>query len=157
MIRIATISDAPAVAQLIRELADYEKLSHAVDFDESQLGQDLFGPRPFAEVLVAEDPAEGIVGFALFFTNYSTFRGRPGIYLEDLFVKPAHRGNGYGKSLFGAVAKLAVARNCCRFEWSVLDWNTPAIGFYESLGAKPLNDWTVYRLDGETLLAAGRL
>jgi GNAT superfamily N-acetyltransferase len=150
MIRPATPADAPAIARLIRELAEYEKLSHALDLDEAALARDLFGPSPAAEVLVAE--ADGaVVGFALYFANYSTFRTKPGIYLEDLFVLPAHRGQGHGKALFRAVAKLACERGCARFEWSVLDWNAPAIDFYQSMGAKPLDDWTVFRLDGDAL------
>jgi GNAT superfamily N-acetyltransferase len=154
MIRAATAADVPAIAGLIGELAEYEKLSHAVELDEARLREHLFGQNPFAEVLIAEDSAAGIVGFALFFMNYSTFRALPGIYLEDLFVKPAYRGRGHGKALFVAVAKLAAARGCGRFEWAVLDWNKPAIGFYESLGAKPMDDWTVYRLTGDALRAA---
>jgi GNAT superfamily N-acetyltransferase len=154
MIRAATAADVPAIAGLIRELAEYEKLSHAVELDETRLCEHLFGQHPFAEVLIAEDSAMGVVGFALFFMNYSTFRAQPGIYLEDLFVKPEHRGHGHGKALFVAVARLAVARGCGRFEWAVLDWNKPAIGFYESLGAKPMDDWTVYRLTGDALKSA---
>ncbi len=154
MIRAARPDDVPAIAGLIRELADYEKLAHAVSLDESRLADDLFGPRPLCEALVADDSAAGVVGFALFFQNYSTFRTRSGIYLEDLFVKPAHRGAGYGKALFLAVAKLALERGCSRYEWSVLDWNTPAIGFYEKMGAEPLSDWTVYRLTDGALRAA---
>jgi GNAT superfamily N-acetyltransferase len=155
MIRPATAADTAVIAGLIRELAAYEKLSHAVDFDETKLRDDLFGPRPAAEVLVAEDAGQ-VVGFALFFQNYSTFRGRPGLYLEDLFVQPAQRGKGHGKALFTAVAKAAADRGCARFEWAVLDWNTPAIDFYKSHGAEPLDDWTVYRLTGAALQAAAR-
>ncbi len=118
----------------------------------------MFGPRPFAEVLLAEDGGE-VVGFALYFHNYSTFRGQPGIYLEDLFVKPEMRGRGHGKALLAALARLAVERNCARLEWAVLNWNEPALGFYRSLGALPMDAWTVYRLTGEPLtnLAAGGL
>ena len=150
MIRPATKDDVPAIAKLIRDLAEYERLSHAVVLDESRLREDLFGPRPYAEVLLAED-AGRIVGFALFFHNYSTFLARPGIYLEDLFVEPEHRGKGHGKALLRAIARLAVERGCGRLEWSVLDWNEPSIQFYQSLGAKPLDDWTAYRLTGEAL------
>lgn len=150
MIRDARPSDLPAIAGLIRELAEYERLSHAVAFDEASLGEHLFGPQPAAEVLVAE-AEQTVVGFALFFGNFSTFQGRPGIYLEDLFVQPAFRGRGLGKALFLEVARRAVARGCGRFEWSVLDWNRPAIEFYECFGAEPLGDWTVYRLSGEAL------
>jgi GNAT superfamily N-acetyltransferase len=154
VIRPATPADLPAIARLIRDLAEYERLSHAVDFDERQLRDHLFSPRPYAEVLLAED-CGAVVGFALFFHNYSTFRGKPGIYLEDLFVEPAHRGKGYGKALLRALARLAVERGCARMEWSVLNWNEPSIRFYESLGAKPQDEWTVYRLDGEALARLG--
>lgn len=153
MIRSATPADIPAIAQLIRDLAEYEKLVHEVSLDESMLREHLFGPRPYAELLIA-DEAEA-VGFALFFMNYSTFRARPGIYLEDLYVKPNHRGRGIGKALFTSVARLAIERQCSRFEWSVLDWNTPSINFYKAMGAKPLDDWTTYRLDGDALQALG--
>ncbi|MFO0803575.1 MAG: GNAT family N-acetyltransferase [Gemmataceae bacterium] len=153
MIRSATPADVPIIAQLIRDLAEYEKLSHAVDFDEAKLHDHLFGPRPYAEVLLAED-AGSVVGFALFFHNYSTFRGKPGIYLEDLFVKPECRGKGLGKALLLRLAKLAAERDCARVEWSVLNWNEPSIRFYESLGAVPMNEWTVYRLTDEALVRA---
>jgi GNAT superfamily N-acetyltransferase len=121
---------------------------------EDVLRDHLFGPRPFAEVLIAEDDARA-VGFALFFHNYSTFLAKPGIYLEDLFVLPEYRGRGHGKALFAALAKLAVVRGCGRLEWAVLDWNEPSIGFYKSLGAKPMDEWTVYRLTGEALKNLG--
>ena len=121
-----------------------------MDFDEAKLREHLFGSRPYAEVLLAEDD-EAVVGFALFFHNYSTFRGKPGIYLEDLFVEPPHRGKGIGKALLKAVAKLAVERDCARVEWSVLNWNEPSIQFYKSLGAETMHEWTVYRLQGEAL------
>ena len=150
MIRPATPTDIPAIAKLIRDLAEYERLAHAVDFDEAKLREHLFGSRPHAEVLLAEDD-EAVVGFALFFHNYSTFRGKPGIYLEDLFVEPPHRGKGIGKALLKAVAKLAVERDCARVEWSVLNWNEPSIQFYKSLGAETMHEWTVYRLQGEAL------
>jgi GNAT superfamily N-acetyltransferase len=152
MIRAATAADTPAIAALIRALADYERLSHVVVLDEGRLREYLFGPRPFAEVLLAEEGGE-IVGFALFFHNFSTFLGRPGVYLEDLFVRPEHRGRGHGKALLAAVARVAVARNCGRVEWAVLDWNEPALRFYRSLGAAPLDDWTLYRLTGDPLQA----
>lgn len=154
MIRPATPADVPAVARLIRDLAEYERLSDAVVFDEGQLREHLFGPRPYAEVLLAED-AGAVVGFALFFHNYSTFVGKPGVYLEDLFVKPEARGKGYGKALLLALARLAVERGCGRVEWSVLNWNEPSIRFYQSLGARPMDEWTVYRLDGEALARLG--
>ena len=153
MIRPAVAADTPAIARLIRALADYERLSHAVALDEGRLRDHLFGPRPFAEALLAEDGG-GAVGYALFFPIYSTFLGRPGLYLEDLFVEPAHRGKGHGKALLAAVARLAVERGCGRLEWSVLDWNEPAIRFYRSVGAAPVEGWTVYRLAGEALEAA---
>jgi GNAT superfamily N-acetyltransferase len=150
MIRPATEADVPIIAKLIRDLAEYERLSHAVDFDEAKLRDHLFGPRPYAEVLLAED-AGRVVGFALFFHNYSTFRGKPGLYLEDLFVLPECRGKGHGKALLLALAKLAVERGCARVEWSVLNWNAPSIAFYKSLGATPMDEWTVYRLTGDAL------
>ena len=157
MIRPATPDDVPTIAGLIRELAEYEKLSHEVVLDENDLREHLFGQRPYAEVLMAEDASE-VVGFALFFHNYSTFLGKPGVYLEDLFVRPAARGKGHGKELLLSLAKLAVERGYGRVEWSVLDWNEPSIGFYKSLGAVPMDEWTVYRLTGDALrnLAEGQ-
>jgi GNAT superfamily N-acetyltransferase len=156
MIRSATPADIPAIASLIRALAEYEKLSDSVVLDEAKLADHLFGKRQYAECLIAEHDGRP-VGFALFFHNYSTFLGKPGIYLEDLFVLPDHRGSGLGKGLLKAIGKLAVERDCGRIEWSVLDWNAPAIGFYESLGAKPVDGWTVYRMTGESIreLAGG--
>lgn len=156
MIRPATPTDVPTIAKLIRDLADYEKLLHAVVLKEADLRDHLFGPRKYAEVLLAED-AGMVVGFALFFHNYSTFRAKHGIYLEDLFVVPEARGKGHGKALLVALAKLAVERDCARVEWSVLNWNEPSIQFYKSLGAKPMDEWTVYRLTDYALtkLAAG--
>jgi GNAT superfamily N-acetyltransferase len=150
MIRPATPADTPAIVALIRGLADYEHLSHLVRLDEDRLRTHLFGPRPFADVLLAEEVNE-VAGYALFFHNYSTFLGQPGIYLEDLFVRPEYRGRGHGKALLIAVARLAVERGCGRLEWAVLDWNEPALRFYRSLGALPLNDWTLYQLSGEAL------
>ena len=151
-IRPATPADLPLIAQFIRDLADYEKLAHEVRFDEAGLGENLFGPRPHAEVVIGS--IDGIPqGFALFFHNFSTFEGRPGIYLEDLFVRPDARGSGLGKALLAHLARLCVERDCARLEWSVLDWNTPSIGFYRSLGAKPMDEWTVMRLDAEALTA----
>jgi len=149
-LRPAVRADIPEILRLIRALAEYEKLSGEVVATEAALDTTLFGDRPAAEVLLAEDQGRA-VGFALFFPNYSTFLGKPGIYLEDLFVEPAQRGKGTGKALLKAVAKLAVERGCGRFEWSVLDWNEPAIGFYKSLGAKPMDDWTIMRVTGEAL------
>lgn len=149
-IRAATSSDIALIGQFIRDLAAYEKLAHAVRFDEAVMAQKLFGPRPYAEVLIGE--IDNVAqGFALFFHNFSTFEGRPGIYLEDLFVRPGARGSGLGKALLGRLAALAVERDCARLEWSVLDWNTPAIDFYKALGATPMDEWTVYRVDGDAL------
>jgi GNAT superfamily N-acetyltransferase len=154
MIRPAMSDDTPSICRLIRALADYEKLP--VFFDEDRLREHLFGARSYAEVLIAEEAGE-VVGFALFFHNYSTFRGEPGIYLEDLFVKPEHRGKGHGKDLLTALAWLALERGCTRLEWAVLNWNEPAIRFYQSLGAVPMDQWTSYRLTGDALAAvAGR-
>jgi len=146
-LRTATPEDTPVILQLIRELADYEHLAHEVVTDERELGENLFGGRRVAEVLLAERDADA-AGFALFFHNFSTFLGRPGIYLEDLFVRPAHRGAGIGRALLAAVGRIARQRGCGRVEWSVLNWNEPAIGFYRSLGARPMDEWTVYRVDG---------
>jgi GNAT superfamily N-acetyltransferase len=155
-IRAAAAADLPLIGALIRELAEYEKLADEVRFDEAVLGEKLFGARPYAEVLIGEIDDEAL-GFALFFHNFSTFEGRPGIYLEDLFVRPAARGKGLGKALLAELARLAVARGCARLEWSVLDWNEPAIGFYRTLGARPLDAWTGMRVDGAALatLAGG--
>jgi GNAT superfamily N-acetyltransferase len=150
MIRPATSADLPTIARLIRALAEYERLADRVVFEEELLRQHLFGPRPYAEVLLAEDD-DLVVGFALFFHSFSTFLGRPGIYLEDLFVEPAYRGHGHGKALLIALARLAVERGCGRVEWAVLDWNEPSIRFYQSLGAFPNSDWIVYRLHGSAL------
>ena len=149
-IRPATAADMSLIGQFIRDLAEYEKLAHAVRFDEAVMAQKLFGPRPFAEVLIGEIDGEP-QGFALFFHNFSTFEGRPGIYLEDLFVRPNARGSGLGKALLGKLAALAVERDCARLEWSVLDWNTPAIDFYKALGATAMDEWTVFRVDGSAL------
>lgn len=153
-IRPATEADVPLVVRFIRGLAEYERLLHECQATEEKVRASLFGARPDAEVLIAEVDGEP-AGFALFFHNYSTFRGLPGLYLEDLFVEPACRGKGHGKALFRAVAKLAVDRGCGRFEWAVLDWNAPSIAFYESFGATPMNEWTTYRLTGDPLRALG--
>ncbi|MFN3515609.1 MAG: GNAT family N-acetyltransferase [Novosphingobium sp.] len=153
-IRPATPSDLPLIAQLIRDLAEYEQLAHEVRFDEAILQAKLFGPRPYAEVVIGE--LDGTPqGFALFFHNFSTFEGRPGVYLEDLFVRPAARGAGLGKALLAHLAALAIERDCARLEWSVLDWNKPAIGFYRKLGARLLDEWTVMRVDGAELARLG--
>ncbi|WP_293697613.1 MULTISPECIES: GNAT family N-acetyltransferase [unclassified Sphingopyxis] len=151
-IRPATPTDLPLIAQFIRDLAEYEKLAHEVRFDEATLGEKLFGPRPYAEVVIGELDGEP-QGFALFFHNFSTFEGRPGLYLEDLFVRPEARGSGLGKALLAHLAQLCVNRDCARLEWSVLDWNTPAIGFYQNLGARLMDEWTVMRVDGAALNA----
>jgi len=145
----------PVIADLIRGLARYEKLEDQVEMTEELLATALFGERPYAEVVLAEE--DGLaVGFALFFHNFSTFLGRPGIYLEDLFVLPEFRGRGIGRTLLAHLARLAVERGCGRLEWAVLDWNRDAIGFYERLGARPLSEWTVYRLTGEALTDLAR-
>lgn len=148
----AAVSHVPLILSFIRKLAEYEKLSHEVVAGETELREALFGARPAAEVVLAflDDRP---VGFALFFTSFSTFVGRPGIYLEDLFVEIDARGIGVGKALLQYLARLAVERRCGRLEWSVLDWNQPSIDFYRSLGAQPLSEWTVYRLSGEPLEA----
>ncbi len=155
-IRPATVADVSLIAQLIRDLAEYEKLLHEVIGGEEELRQSLFGAQPAAEVVIAEHD-DGVAGYALFFHNYSTFHCRRGLYLEDLFVRPAFRGQGIGRLLLEHLAGIAVARGCARFEWAVLDWNAPSIRFYRALGAVPLDDWTVFRVDGEALvkLAAG--
>jgi GNAT superfamily N-acetyltransferase len=150
MIRPAKPDDVPTIARLIRDLAEYEKLAHLVTLDESRLYDHIFGKRPYAEVLLAEEEGK-VVGFALFFHSYSTFAGKPGLYLEDLFVEPGHRGKGHGKALLIELAKLAAERDCRRIEWSVLNWNELAIQFYKSLGAKPMDEWTVYRVTEEAL------
>ena len=151
-IRPATADDVPLIRQLIAELADYERLAQAAVATDDDLRAQLFGARPAAEVLIGEVDGEP-AGFALFFHNFSTFLGKRGLYLEDLFVRPAARGAGLGRHLMAALARIAVQRDCGRFEWSVLDWNAPAIGFYRSLGAVGMDGWTVQRLDGQALHA----
>jgi GNAT superfamily N-acetyltransferase len=148
----ATPVDAPLIVALVRELAAYERLLDTVRITPDDLQRDLFGARAFAEAVIARVGDEP-VGFALWFHNYSTFEGRPGLYLEDLFVRPAFRGRGYGEALLRHLARVAVERGCARFEWSVLDWNEPAIAFYRKLGAVPLDDWTVQRVSGDALRA----
>ena len=176
-LRAAVPEDVPELLRLIRALAEFERLTHLLKVTPEALERHLFGERPAAEAWVAElaaqraagdrtrtgaadvvprgdaDGAAGgpVVGFALFFTNFSTFLGRPGLYLEDLFVEPAHRGRGIGKALLRALGRLAVERGCGRFEWSVLDWNAGAIGFYEAMGAQLLPDWRICRVTGEAL------
>jgi GNAT superfamily N-acetyltransferase len=149
-IRFGELADVPLIAELIRGLARYEKLEQEVTATEEKLTDALFGERRYAETLIVEDGGEP-VGFALFFHNFSTFLAQPGIYLEDLFVKPEHRGRGIGRSLLERLAQIAVDRGCGRLEWAVLDWNENAIRFYERLGAKPNSEWTVYRVTGESL------
>ena len=143
--------DEAVLLELIRGLADYEKLSHEVVATEALLREQLFGPRPAAEALLAREAGQP-VGFALYFTSFSTFLGRAGLYLEDLFVLPVHRGRGHGAQLFRRVAQIAVERHCGRMEWSVLDWNEPALAFYRRMGAQPLGEWTMQRLTGNALL-----
>ena len=154
-IRPATIDDTSLILTLIRGLADYERLPHEAVVTEADIRESLFGERPAAEVLVAEVGSEA-AGFALFFHNYSTFLGRRGLYLEDLFVFPAYRGQGIGLALMRRLARLAIERQCGRFEWWVLDWNESAIDFYQRLGARAMSDWTVYRLTGEPLARLAR-
>ena len=151
-IRPATIDDVPLIRQLILELAEYERLVHAAVATDDDLRAQLFGADPAAEVLVGEVDGEP-AGFALFFHNFSTFLGKRGLYLEDLFVRPRFRGAGLGRHLMAALARIALQRDCGRFEWSVLDWNEPAIGFYRRIGATGMDEWTVQRLEGEALRA----
>jgi GNAT superfamily N-acetyltransferase len=153
-LRIAEPGDVAAIVALIRELAEFEQLLHLFEATPEQLERHLFGPRPAAECVVAEAAGE-VIAFALFFTNFSTFKCRPGLYLEDLYVQPAHRGTGLGRALLKHLAALAVARGCGRFEWSVLDWNTPAIAFYERMGAQMLPEWRICRVTGEALMDLG--
>jgi GNAT superfamily N-acetyltransferase len=153
-IRRARVEDVPIILELIRDLATYERAPNEVTATEEQLVDVLFRPRPAAEVLLAFEE-QLAVGFALFFHNFSTWLGRPGLYLEDLFVKPDKRGKGYGRALLVELAKIARDRGCGRMEWAVLDWNEPAIKFYHTLGARPMDEWTVFRLtrDGIEKLA----
>jgi GNAT superfamily N-acetyltransferase len=155
-VREAARDDVPLILSFILELAEYERLSHEVVATEESLRENLFGERRYAEVLIAEHDGAP-AGFALFFHNFSTFLGKPGIYLEDLYVKPEFRGAGIGRKLLGHLARLASERGCGRLEWWVLDWNGPSIGFYKKLGAVPMDDWTVYRVSGAALedLASG--
>jgi GNAT superfamily N-acetyltransferase len=149
VIRETSESDIPAILTLIRELAEYEKLSYSVTADESLLRENLFGKYKFAYVVFAEYEGK-LAGQALFFYNFSTFKGKPGIYLEDLYVRPTFRKKGIGKALLKYLIELAKIKNCGRVEWVVLTWNQPAIDFYKSLGAKPMDDWIVFRLSGES-------
>jgi GNAT superfamily N-acetyltransferase len=149
-LRDATIDDVPVILHFIRSLAEYEKLLHEVRADEESLRRSLFGEKKRAYVVLAEVEGKP-AGFALYFYNFSTFLGQPGLYVEDLFVEPAYRGSGIGKALFEHLAAIAKAEGCGRMEWWVLDWNEPAIQFYRSLGAVPMDEWTVFRLTGEAL------
>ena len=152
--RPARVEDVAAIVGLIRELAEFEKLSHLVEVTPQTLRPHLFGPQPVAEAVVAEVD-DSVVAFALFFTNFSTFLGRPGLYLEDLYVQPAQRGKGIGEALLKHLARLAVNRGCGRFEWSVLDWNEGAIGFYEKMGATVMPEWRICRVTGDALKQFG--
>ena len=156
-LRPARASDVDRIHRLVLDLAEYERSADQVLATPEQLRQALFGPQPAVYALVAEGPAGTVVGFALYFLNFSTWQGVHGIYLEDLYVEPAHRGSGLGKALLQALAEIAVQRGYARFEWWVLDWNTPSIEFYRRMGAVAMDGWTVYRLDGDALRAvAGR-
>jgi GNAT superfamily N-acetyltransferase len=158
-LRAAEPRDVGAIAGLIAELADFEQLSHLVRCTPETLAPHLFGARPVVEAVVAEltdAPGTPVVGFALFFTNFSTFLAKPGLYLEDLYVQPQHRGTGLGKALLQHLASLAVARGCGRFEWSVLDWNQRAIDFYQQMGATVMPDWRICRVTGDALKTLGR-
>ena len=151
-IRAATADDVPLIRQLIAELAEYERLADAAVATADDLRAQLFGAHPAAEVLIGEVDGEA-AGFALFFHNFSTFLGKRGLYLEDLFVRPGFRGVGLGRHLMASLARIAMQRDCGRFEWSVLDWNAPAIGLYRTLGAVGMDEWTVQRLEGDALRA----
>ena len=149
-IREANEADIPVIAWFIRQLAEYERLLHEFVMTEETLRESLFGAHPCAEVLLAYD-GDKPVGFAVFFHNFSTFLGKPGLYLEDLFVIPEMRGKGFGRALLSRLAKIACERHCGRFEWAVLDWNKPSIEFYKKLGAMPMDDWTIFRVTGDAL------
>ncbi|HOT95811.1 MAG TPA: GNAT family N-acetyltransferase [bacterium] len=157
IIRPATAADATALLELIRGIAEYERLTHAVINTEAAILKNGFGPDPYFHALLCEAPGrERPVGFALYFFTYSTFTGKPSLYLEDLFVRPEERGSGFGKALFLELVRIAREKECGRMEWSVLNWNRPAIDFYLRMGAKPLDDWTVYRLDEAALAALAK-
>lgn len=154
-IRAATAGDVPNILGFIRALAEFERLAHAAVADEATLTRNLFGARAYAECLIAEADGDA-AGFALFFHNFSTFTGKPGLYLEDIFVDPKFRSRGIGLAFFRELAKIALARDCARLEWSVLDWNERAIAFYRTLGAEPMSDWTVQRLTREKIEALAK-
>jgi GNAT superfamily N-acetyltransferase len=156
-LRRATEADLDTIIELVHALAAYEREPEAVRLERDEFRAHLFGPRSYAEVILAETPEGASAGFALFFHNFSTWEGKPGIYLEDLFVRPELRGHGYGKALLVELARLAVERGCARLEWSVLDWNEPSIQFYKALGAEARDQWTTFRVDGDALVGlAGR-
>jgi GNAT superfamily N-acetyltransferase len=158
LIRQAAPADLDVIHGFILALADYEELRHEVRVEREVLERHLFGARPTAEVLIAElDDANEALGFALFFHNFSTFEGRPGIYLEDLYVTPEARGLGAGQALLRRLAQIAVERDCARLEWAVLDWNEPAIAFYRALGARPMDEWTIQRVEGDALAALANI
>jgi GNAT superfamily N-acetyltransferase len=154
-IKPASPADTPIILQLIRELAEFERLLHEVQATEEQLGEQLFGARPAAEVVIARMGDE-VAGFALFFHNFSTFLAKPGLYLEDLYVRQKFRGQGCGEALLRYLARTALERGCGRLEWSVLDWNVRAIDFYKSLGAVQMDQWTVHRVTGDALVKLGK-
>lgn len=159
-VRPARESDLDAIAELIRALAEYERMPEAATFDRESLRRHLFGPERAAEALVAEESDGTVAGYAVFFPVFSTFRGSVGLHVEDIFVREEFRGRGWGRRLLAAVARIARERGCDRLQWDVLDWNEPAIRFYRNLGARPLDEWTIYRLDGaafEALAAVGEL
>jgi len=149
-LRFVTIDDVPVILEFIKELAEYEKLSHEVIATEENLRKSLFGEQPAAEVIIA-DYLTKPVGYCLFFRNFSTFLGKPGIYIEDIYIKPEHRGRDFGKSILTYIANMAIERDCGRLEWSVLDWNINALNFYNDLGARAMDGWTVLRIDGDKL------
>ena len=154
-LRPAEVGDVGAIVGLIRELAEFEHLTHLLEVTPNKLHPQLFGPRPAAECLVAELPDGRVGAFALFFTNFSTFLAKPGLYLEDLYVQPAHRGRGIGKALLSRLGRIAVERDYGRFEWSVLDWNENAIRFYKSMGANVMTEWQICRITGDRLASFG--
>lgn len=154
-LRAAAPADVPTILRFVRELAEYEREPDAVKASEADLRRVLFGERPYAEAIIAEEGATPL-GFAIFFHSFSTWEGKPGVYLEDLYVTPEARGKGVGKALLERLAAIAVERDCARLEWAVLDWNAPAIGFYRSLGAVAMDEWTVNRVMGDSLRALAK-